>query len=209
MWEIHSAAERHQQIQSHRPRFGLALGAGGVRGAAHIGVLRVLQWAGIQVDLIAGSSIGALIGCAYSAGMAVDEMEQMFRRIRLRDLFRLTWPGEAFFDNLPVAGAFDRYVGRFDFADLRRPVAAVATDARSGELVVINEGNVGDAIRAAIAVPGLVKPVSWQGRELIDGGGYRAGGRPWLHPPGIPARANSDLHRVSLSGYHGRSPDPE
>lgn len=170
MWETRQSDETHEQVERRRPRLGLALGAGGVRGAAHIGVLRILEAEGIQVDLIAGSSIGALIGAAYSAGMALDEMEQMFRRIKFRDLFQLTWPREAFFDNQPVAGAFDHYVGRFDFADLRLPVAAVATDARSGELVVIDQGNVSDAIRAAIAVPGLVTPVPWQGRELIDGG---------------------------------------
>jgi len=170
MSELHLSCQTQSRAEHRRPRLGLALGAGGVRGAAHIGVFRALESAGIRVDVISGSSIGAVIGAAYAAGMALDAIEQMFRRIRFRDLFRLTWPREAFFDNKPVADAFERYVGRFDFADLSLPVAAVATDARSGQLVVIDQGNVGDAIRAAIAVPGLVNPVPLQGRELIDGG---------------------------------------
>lgn len=156
--------------QSRRPRVGLALGGGGARGAAHVGVLRVLESAGVPIDCIAGTSSGAMVGAAYAAGLPVDEIEQIFTRVRIRDLFRPVWAADGLLDNTPLALSFERSVGRLEMSQLRIAFAAMATDATTGEPVALNTGPVSAILRASTAIPCLVRPVEWQGRRLIDGG---------------------------------------
>ncbi len=152
-----------------RKRVGLALGGGVVRGIAHIGVLAVLERAGIPIDYVAGTSIGALIGAAYCAGFSAQDMQAHLPHVRWRDLISLTWPARGWvcFDKL------ERWLvallGDLDFADLKRPFAAVATDLETGQAVVLREGRVARAVRASASVPGVVTPVEWNGRLLCDG----------------------------------------
>lgn len=153
-----------------RPRIGLALGGGGARGAAHVGVLRVLEGAGIPIDCVAGSSSGAMVGAAYAAGMPVDEIERIFSTVRIRDLFRPVWATDGLLDNSPLGKSFERLAGPLDIEELRIPFAAVATDAATGEPVEFRTGPVSAALRCSTAIPCLVRPVEWQGRRLIDGG---------------------------------------
>ncbi|MFZ5814403.1 MAG: patatin-like phospholipase family protein [Bacillota bacterium] len=157
------------QQQNRRPRVGLALGGGGARGAAHVGVLRVLEAAGISIDCIAGTSSGAMVGAAYAAGMPVDEIERIFSYVRLRDLFRPVWAADGLLDNSPLAQSVERVVGRLQVRDLRIPFAAMATDALTGEPVPIQDGPLSMALRASTAIPCLVRPVEYEGRRLIDG----------------------------------------
>lgn len=152
------------------PRIGLALGSGGARGAAHVGVLRALEAAGIEIACIAGSSVGALVGGAYAAGFPLDEIERIFSYVRWRDLLRWAWPGDGLFDNSPLASSFERVVGSFAMADLKIPFAAVACDMATCEPVTITTGRLADAVRASTAIPFLVRPVTRDGRRLIDGG---------------------------------------
>lgn len=152
-----------------RPRIGLALGGGGARGGAHVGVLRVLEKSGIPIDCIAGTSAGAMVGAAYAAGLPVDELEQILATVRRRDLFRLVWAPDGWLDNSPLARSFERIAGRLTVEDLRIPFAAVATDAANGEAVELRTGPVSALLRATTAIPCLVRPVEWQGRRLIDG----------------------------------------
>lgn len=156
--------------QSRRPRVGLALGGGGARGAAHIGVLRVLEAASIPIDCIAGTSVGAIVGAAYAAGIPVDEMDRLFSYVRLRDIFRPVWAKDGLMDNTPLAQHFERTVGRLDMKDLRIPFAAMATDAATGEAISLSAGPVPMVLRASAAIPCLTRPVEWEGRRLIDGG---------------------------------------
>lgn len=157
--------------QSRRPRVGLSLGGGGARGAAHVGVLRVLEAASIPVDCIAGTSAGAMVGAAYAAGLPVDELERIFSQVRIRDLFRPSWAADGLLDNSPMAQSFERIVGsRLEMSDLRIPFAAMATDAATGEPVALHSGPVSMVLRASTALPCLVRPVEWDGRRLIDGG---------------------------------------
>lgn len=155
------------------PRIGLALGSGAARGLAHIGVLKVLEEAGIEIAAIAGTSIGALIGALYAAGVPVADMEEVAEAVDWKSIASLVDP------ILPTAGLIDgKRVSRFfsellpvrDFNDLRLPLAMVTTDVERGEVVIINRGDLLTALRAAIAFPGIFTPVPFGDRFLVDGG---------------------------------------
>lgn len=163
---------RKTDKKGRRPRLGLALSGGGARGIAHVGVLKVFAEEGIRVDCVAGTSAGALVGGALAAGMPVEEIEQVGRSLRWRDLGRMT------LSRLGVqSNAFlEEYVRtRFPvsrFEELPVPFAAVATDLQTGARVVMrDEGDLGFAIRASCAIPGWYVPVTdSEGRQLVDGG---------------------------------------
>jgi NTE family protein len=153
-----------------RPRVGLALGGGMARGCAHVGVLRVLERNGIPIDLIAGTSVGSLIGGAYAAGLTPDQIEDLALRISWNDLGRVTISRLGFYDskrteefiraNFPVA----------EFEQTRIPFGAVATDIQTGKMVVFTEGSLPLAIRASCAMPIFYTPVIVNGRMMVDGG---------------------------------------
>lgn len=156
-----------------RPRIGLALGSGAARGLAHIGVLKVLEEAKIPIDIIAGTSMGALIGAMYASGVPVDHMERAALEIDWRSLARLLDP------ILPFSGLTDsRRLVSFmaellparDFNDLNRPLAITATDINTGEAVIIKQGDLLEALRASLAFPGIFSPVRFGERFLVDGG---------------------------------------
>ena len=157
--------------QPSRPRVGLALSGGAARGAAHVGVLRVLAEQGVAVDCVAGTSAGALVGGAYAAGIALDDLEEFARGMRWRNFGRMTLSKLGVQSNERME-AFIR--ARFPvtrFEDLRIPFAAVATDLDTGAAVVLKEGDLAFAIRASCAVPGWYRPVTDAGgRQLVDGG---------------------------------------
>lgn len=158
-------------VRRTSPRIGLALGSGSARGWSHIGVIRVLEQAGISPDIVCGTSMGALVGAAYAAG-ELDRMEAWARS--------LTWQA--------VVGLFDLRIGggliagnkllnffRGQFEDpgidkLPKAYAAVATELATGREVWLRDGPVFDAVRASIAVPGLFTPAEMDGRLLVDGG---------------------------------------
>lgn len=152
-------------------RVGLALGSGAARGWAHIGVIRGLEDAGVEPEIICGSSIGAVVGGAYAAG-ALDLFEQWVRRLDWRQVvgyFDLSLRGglikaRKVFDilgtNLPDRG----------FDELGKSFGAVATDLVTGQEVWLREGTLYDALRASVALPGLITPARIDGRWLVDGG---------------------------------------
>lgn len=151
---------------------GLALSGGAARGVAHVGVLKVFKEHGIKVDFVAGTSAGALVGGAFAAGMTVEELEQIGRRLRWRDFGRMTLSRLGAQSNARM----EEYVrARFPvsrFEELPVPFAAVATDLHTGAAVVMRDrGDVAFAIRASCAVPGWYVPVTDEhGRQLVDGG---------------------------------------
>ncbi|MCA1616279.1 MAG: patatin-like phospholipase family protein, partial [Acidobacteria bacterium] len=160
------------ESQQGRPRVGLALSGGAARGAAHVGVLRVFAEHGVAVDCVAGTSAGALIGGAFAAGIALDDLEEFARGMRWRNFGRVTLSRLGVQSNERME-AFVR--ARFPvtrFEDLRIPFAAVATDLDTGAAVVLKgEGELAFAIRASCAVPGWYRPVTdGEGRQLVDGG---------------------------------------
>lgn len=156
---------------AHAPRIGLALGSGSARGWAHIGVIRELEDAGIKPSLVCGTSIGALVGAAYAAG-ELDRFEQWVRGMRIADVL-------AFMD-VSVGGGLLKGARlmqflRENFVDrpveqLPMPFGAVATALRTGGELWLREGSTSDAVRASIALPGLLAPVLRDGTVLVDGG---------------------------------------
>ncbi len=156
---------------ARRPKIGFALGAGSARGWAHIGVLRALQSEGVKPDLIAGCSVGALVGAAFAASR-LDQLEAWALAFDWRSMLRMIdirlrgglIKGER------VTDFFRQELVESEFSELAIPFAAVATDLHSGQEIWLREGRVSDAVRASIAVPGLFRAVLREGRYLIDGG---------------------------------------
>ncbi len=158
--------------RNRRPRIGLALGSGSARGLAHIGVLHAIAEAGIAVDVVAGSSIGALIGAAFASGR-LDALERDFRAIDWKGIGTLldpVFPWSGFIDGRKIAEFVRAHVSLQSIEQLPIPFCAVATELTSGEEVDIGKGDLINAVRASISVPGIFSPVRWNGRILVDGG---------------------------------------
>ncbi|MCC2683469.1 MAG: hypothetical protein K0R75_368 [Paenibacillaceae bacterium] len=152
-----------------RPKIGVALGSGSVRGAAHVGVLKVMEQVDIPVDIIAGTSVGAFIGALYAGGQPISAFERVLPTVLWRQLVKPTLPPRAFVHNHPMARFVEKYIGPVHFEDLPIPFAAVASDAVSGEAYVLNKGRVSHAICASTAIPGFMRPVKYHNRVLVDG----------------------------------------
>ncbi|MDQ3459200.1 MAG: patatin-like phospholipase family protein [Deinococcota bacterium] len=155
-------------------RIGVALGGGSARGYAHIGALKSLERHGLAPQVIAGTSFGAVIGALYAAGRSPDALADLANGVRRRELLSAVW--DAGFrqaallkgDRLEVY--FDALLDGRTFADLRCELVVVTTDAASGERVLLRSGSVARALRATVALPGLLSPVQVDGRRLMDGG---------------------------------------
>jgi NTE family protein len=154
---------------ARRPRVGLALAGGFARGIAHIGVLRVLREAGIPIDVVAGTSVGALIGVGYCSGATLEDMERVARQTSFTDFGRWTpsWLGLA--NNLRLEKFLARFTTVQRFEDLQKPLAIAATDINVGMPVYYCGGLIGPPLRASCAYPGLFVPVKYEGRTLVDG----------------------------------------
>jgi len=163
--------QRSTPVTHRPPRIGLALGSGSARGWAHIGVIQALERAGFSPSIVCGTSVGALVGAAYAAG-AIDRLEPWVKG--------LTWQTVMSLLDIRVSGGLiqggklvDFFRARFDdqgIAALPKTFGCVATDLASGREVWLREGPVIDAVRASIALPGLLTPVRQDGRLLVDGG---------------------------------------
>lgn len=158
-----------QPQPAERPRVGLALAGGFARGIAHIGVLRVLCEAGIPIDCVAGTSVGALIGVGYCAGTSLEEMEKVGASTHFTDFGRWTpsWLG------LATNQRMEKYLARFTpaktFEELQTPLAIAATDINAGVSVYYSHGAIVPPLRASCAYPGLFLPIQHEGRTLVDG----------------------------------------
>jgi len=187
-----------------RPEIGVALGGGGARGFAHVGVLRALEEMNIPVDYIAGTSMGAIVGGLYASGKTLDEIEELLLTINWADVFSDSPPyrelsfrrkedvnadlidfGFGIKDwqlRVPAGLVFGqkfRFIlqtntlhteGVDSFDDLPIAFRAVATDIETGDMVVLNKGNLAEAIHASFAIPGVINPVEIDGKLLVDGG---------------------------------------
>lgn len=154
-----------------KPKLGLALGSGSARGWAHIGVIRALAEAGIEPDIVCGCSIGALIGAAYVSG-EFDKLEHWVESLKWRDVLGLL--DVSFSGGLIKGDKIIEFIGRHfvdhDFTALEKPFACIATDLETGREIWLKEGSVVEAVRASIAIPGLLRPRLRDGRLLVDGG---------------------------------------
>jgi NTE family protein len=154
-----------------RKKIGLALSGGGARGFAHVGVLKVLAEHEIPIDMIAGTSVGSLVGGAFAAGMKPAEIEEMSRDIRWRHLTRPSFSPKALLSNAPMRRLIERRFPTTRFEDLQIPFVAVTCDLIEGSCVVLKDkGDLTTAIRASCAVPAVFSPIRDNGRLLVDGG---------------------------------------
>lgn len=162
-------------------RVGLVLGGGAARGIAHVGVLQALEENGIYPAVIAGTSVGAMVGGLYAAGVSSMRLATIVRDLKWLDLVSVRLPAINWSDparTIPMGMVdldklmewIDQVVGSpVDIQQLNLPYAAVATDLLSGEIVVMNEGPLAEAIRASCSVPGVFTPYHRNGRLLVDG----------------------------------------
>lgn len=151
------------------PKVGLALGGGAAKGFAHLGVLKVLVKEGIPIDLIAGCSMGSIFGALYSAGADLDILERMLDQMPQKQFFDLAVPKMGLVRGHRVEALLKLLTKDKDFSQLNIPLYVVAVDIEKGEKVVISEGNVAEAVRGSIAIPGVFTPKRWRGRLLVDG----------------------------------------
>ncbi len=154
-----------------RPRVGLALGAGAARGWAHIGVIHRLAEAGIDVDIIAGTSIGALVGGCYVAGK-LDPLEDFARKLTRRRIFSLldfSWRGGGLIAGDRLQRMLNEQLGDTLIEDLDRPFICIGTELLTGHEIWLQKGRLVDAIRASYALPGVFKPIHFAQQWLIDG----------------------------------------
>jgi NTE family protein len=154
------------------PTIGLALSGGAARGMAHVGVLRALCEKGIRVDCIAGTSAGSLVGGAFASGMALDDIQELGRTLRWRDIGRVTMSRLGVQSNERLEQYLRARLPITRFEELPIPLAVVATELKTGSAVIMrDQGDLPFAIRASSAIPGWYVPVTdEQGRQLVDGG---------------------------------------
>lgn len=153
-------------------KVGLALGSGSARGWAHIGIIRALRDMGIQPDMVAGSSIGSLVGAVSCAG-GLDKLEQVVLEMNWKGIFNMLdvgFPRSGILDGRKVAAFVRQHVPHTRIEDMPCTFCAVCTDIVSGEEVHIDSGDVIEAVRASIAVPGMFTPVKRGESILLDGG---------------------------------------
>ena len=157
------------------PKIGLALGTGAARGLAHIGVLKALKEAEIPIDMVAGTSMGAMVGACFANDGDISAAEKMalktgWRQVaRILDL-KLSFLGKGLIRGQRIEALLHSLIGDAEFKDFKISFAAVATDINTGEEVVIKKGSVIQAVRASISIPGIFVPVTLEDRCLVDGG---------------------------------------
>lgn len=179
-------------LESKSPKIGLVLGGGGARGGAHIGVLKVLEREGIKVDYIVGTSVGSLIGALYAGGISAEELENIALSGFIKRVYKTRLPVVKtacipFIKLYKKARKKPYYAGLYGDYKLRKEINrliaekkgdtdlditynAVATDLISGETVIIDSGDVGLAVQASTAIPGLREPIKFGDKLLVDGG---------------------------------------
>ena len=156
---------------SRRPRIGLALGSGGARGWAHVGVLRALDAAGVKPDIVAGTSIGALIAGVHLAGYlpTLEAWARSLTRPRLLAYLDPRMSGGGLIGGQRMVAFMARYFGDLEVEELPVPFVAVTTDLRTGHEVWLQEGRLAEVLRTAISLPGLFTPVRRERQWLVDG----------------------------------------
>ena len=156
-------------------KIGLALGSGAALGMAHIGVIKALREANIPIDMIAGTSMGALVGACYATEGQIADMEELALTANLRKITRLLDPKftlirVGFLQGKRVENFLKPIIGDRNINQCKIPFAAVATDIHSARQIVLTQGSLLTAVRASISIPVVFVPVYYEGRYLVDGG---------------------------------------
>ncbi|MFD1018062.1 patatin-like phospholipase family protein [Thalassobacillus hwangdonensis] len=153
-----------------RPKIGLALGSGGARGFSHLGVLKVLNENDIPVDLVAGSSMGALVGSFYAAGQRIDDMYKLAYTFKRKYYLDFTVPKMGFIQGHRIKEYIRLFTFNKNIEDFVVPMGIVATDLYTGDKKVFMTGKATEAVRASISIPGIFVPERIDDRLYIDGG---------------------------------------
>lgn len=151
-------------------KIGLALGGGGALGMGHVGVLEVLEEYGIHIDMIAGSSMGAIVGAAYASGVSTKEMREFSEKVKTFDLLDVNFQSGSVLSGASAEKWLKKIIKSSTFDELNIPFACTACDLLNGELLVLDKGDLLKSVRASMSVPAIFRPVEIDGRYLIDGG---------------------------------------
>jgi NTE family protein len=151
-------------------KVGLALGSGGAKGIAHIGVLKALQDAHVQVDYVAGTSVGAMVASMYAFNISIDVIAEIAQRLTLTQITTFKFNKTGFFTADPLKEILIEHLGEVNIEDAAIPLSIVATDINTGEEVIFTEGPLADAVCASASIPGVYIPMQLNGRTLVDGG---------------------------------------
>lgn len=151
-------------------KLGLALGAGGSRGVAHIGFLKALEEQGIKPDYICGCSMGSVVGAAYSSGMTPAEMWLVVGKLRILDLITPSKQRGGLFGTKKMRQQLLKNIGDITFEDLKIPFHCIAVDMCTQQVIEFSEGSVVDAVVASSSIPAVFHPLDKDGMRLVDGG---------------------------------------
>lgn len=151
-------------------KVGIALGSGGARGFAHIGVLEVLRTEGIPIDMLIGSSMGAVVGAVYACGGDLCMAGKLAALLKERSYLDMAIPREGFIKGERFQELIRIVTKDMTFEQAILPFACVAVDLESAEVLILSEGKIHEAVRASISIPGIFVPHRYGGRMLVDGG---------------------------------------
>jgi len=153
-----------------RKKIGVALSGGSAKGLAHIGVLKVLEQNKIPIDLIAGTSMGAVVGALYCSFGNANEIEKIFQKIEWKKLVDLTIPKQGLLKGEKIENLLKDIICNKKFSELKIPLYVSVVDLNKNQEIIFHKGNVAKAVRASISLPGIFRPVVNNGRILVDGG---------------------------------------
>lgn len=151
-------------------KIALVLGGGAARGFAHIGVIKALEAQGIAPDMVVGTSAGSVVGALYASGMKGFDLQRLALEMQEDMVADWTLPNRGVLKGEALQEFINQKVRGLPIQKMPRALGIIATDLKSGEMVVFRQGNTGMAVRASSAVPGVFRPVEISGREYVDGG---------------------------------------
>ncbi len=173
----HLWREVRQAPVGRRPKVGLVLSAGSLRGVAHVGVIQALEDAGFPIDVVAGTSMGAVMGSMYASGMPVKKIHDFAATIKVdsgNDLSKTHLISMLLFDKLLSSEKTEimlrQGLGSIRFDQTLKPFACVSMDVYTGEAIIFRDGDVASAVRASMNLPGIFRPLEYRHRFLVDGG---------------------------------------
>jgi len=151
-------------------KVGVALGGGGARGIAHIGVLKALEESNICISYISGTSIGALVASYYAFGKDLSDIKEIGKNLNFTSVIGFSLHKKGMFSTRSIENMIIRDLGVVNIEDAKIPLAICTTDISTGEQIVLRRGNLAKAVCASIAIPGIFIPIEIKNRTLIDGG---------------------------------------
>jgi len=156
--------------ETWKPLIGLALSGGAARGIAHIAVLETLEQEGVPIHAIAGTSAGSVVGALYCAGMPLSEIKHILLHAKWKDVLKFTVPRQGLISSEGIYRFMEDILPVKKFSSLLLPFAAVATDLRTGEKVMLTSGSIAKAVQASCSLPVIFTPTEINKRTLVDGG---------------------------------------